>query len=227
MRVATWNIHGTRGVAGWPRPGRILEVLAEFRPDVIALQEAQSWLRPSTPMLDEAALAGLLDLRPLRVVPEEQGYRGNLLLVRRGGRVLRGPVGLRLGGAQPRGAILVELDLGAGPFRLACAHFSLGGARRREQAGRLRDAALAPTDMPALILGDFNEAREDGPALAVLAADFGVPPRAPTFPALRPTLSLDRILGHPAGLVPAVAVHDTLLARRASDHLPLTAWVQV
>jgi endonuclease/exonuclease/phosphatase family metal-dependent hydrolase len=225
MLVATWNIHGTRGVAGWPRPARILEVLAEIRPDLVALQEAQSWLRPEAAMLDEAALASLLDLRPLRVAPEEQGYRGNLLLVRRDAVIRRGPFGLRLGGAQPRGAIMAELDLGSGSFRVLCAHLSLGAARRREQARRLLAAALEPPGLPALVLGDLNERRVDGAALAVLAPAFGLPPAAPTFPALRPTLSLDRILGHPAGLVPAVAVHGTPLARRASDHLPLTARV--
>jgi endonuclease/exonuclease/phosphatase family metal-dependent hydrolase len=223
MLVATWNIHGTRGVGGWPRPGRILDVLAEFRPDVIALQEAQSWLRPGTCMLDEAALAARLDLRPLRVAPDQQGYRGNLLLVRRGAVLRHGPVGLRLGGAQPRGAIMTELDLGEGPFRVIGTHLSLGAARRREQARRLLAAALAPPLLPVLVLGDLNEMRVAGTALAVLAPGFGVPPAAPTFPALRPTLSLDRILGHPAGLVSRLAVHDTPLARRASDHLPLLA----
>ncbi|WP_191085501.1 endonuclease/exonuclease/phosphatase family protein [Roseococcus microcysteis] len=223
MRVATWNIHGARGVAGWPRPGRILDVLAEIRPDVIALQEAQSWLRPDMPMLDEAALATRLDLLVLRVVPGQQGYRGNLLLARRGARLRRGPVGLRLGGAQPRGAILAELDLGAGPFRVIGTHLSLGAARRREQAGRLLAAALEPPRLPVLIMGDLNERRVEGAALAVLAGAFGVPPAAPSFPALLPRLSLDRILGHPAGVVTGVAVHDTPLARRASDHLPLVA----
>jgi endonuclease/exonuclease/phosphatase family metal-dependent hydrolase len=223
VRVATWNIHGTRGVAGWPRPDRILQVLAEFRPDVVALQEAQSWLRPGSCMLDEAALAAELDLRPLRVAPGEQGYRGNLLLVRRDAEVLQGPEGLRLGGAQPRGAILAEIDLGTGPFRLIGTHLSLGPERRREQAKRLLAAALRQPGLPTLVIGDLNERRVDGAALAVLAPVFGVPPPAPTFPALRPRLSLDRILGHPADLIADLAVHDTQMARRASDHLPLLA----
>ncbi|MGG5885764.1 endonuclease/exonuclease/phosphatase family protein [Falsiroseomonas sp. HC035] len=227
MRVATWNIHGTRGAAGWPRPGRILDVLAEIRPDLIALQEAQSWLRPGTSMLDEAALADRLDLVPLCVVPGQQGYRGNLLLVRRDAMLRRGPVGLRLGGAQPRGAILAELDLGAGPIRVIGTHLSLGAGRRREQARRLLAAAMEPPPLPVLVLGDLNEIRVQGAALAVLARGFGVPPAAPTFPALRPTLSLDRILAYPAGLISELAVHDTPLARRASDHLPLMACIRL
>jgi endonuclease/exonuclease/phosphatase family metal-dependent hydrolase len=87
-------------------------------------------------------------------------------------------------------------------------------------------AGLGPA-LPTLLLGDFNERRETGGALEVLRPVFGVPPRAPTFPAFRPWLSFDRILGDRPGLVPAVQAHDTTLARRASDHLPLTAKVDL
>ena len=38
---------------------------------------------------------------------------------------------------------------------------------------------------------------------------------------------LDRILGWPQGVVRRVQAHDSWLARRASDHLPLTAEVDL
>jgi endonuclease/exonuclease/phosphatase family metal-dependent hydrolase len=44
-----------------------------------------------------------------------------------------------------------------------------------------------------------------------------------SFPARLPMLSLDRILAWPKPLVSDVEVHDSPLARVASDHLPLTA----
>jgi endonuclease/exonuclease/phosphatase family metal-dependent hydrolase len=77
--------------------------------------------------------------------------------------------------------------------------------------------------MPTLLLGDLNEWRSDGAALAALAPRFGVPSAVPTFPSFRPLLALDRIMADRPGLVRNLAAHDTPAARRASDHLPLTA----
>jgi endonuclease/exonuclease/phosphatase family metal-dependent hydrolase len=230
VRVATYNIRRGWPLTGWYAPARMLAVIAELGADLVCLQEAQHWLRGGADMLDGRALAAL-GLRPLAVAerPDHLGWRGNLVLVAEHARVLRAPVGLRLGGAEPRGAILAELDLGAGPFRLLATHLSLGAERRRRQARLLLETMQggAGSALPTLLLGDLNERDERGAALEVLRPVFGTPPRAPTFPAFRPFLSLDRILGDRPGLVPAVRAHATPLARRASDHLPLIAEVDL
>ena len=223
MLVATYNVHRGRPPAGLFRPEGIARVIAEIRPDLIALQEAQHYLRRDAPMLDEEHLAREAGLRPLRLHdrPREQGWRSNLVLVRRDAAVLRPPIGLRIGGLEPRGAIMAEIDLGQGPFRVIATHLSLGGARRKRQALALLQAMEGAAPMPTLLLGDFNEWRPRASVLRVLQPVFGTPPQVPTFPAFRPFLSLDRIMGYPAGMVTAVEAHDTPLARRASDHLPL------
>ena len=233
MLVATYNVHRGRGqIPAAPfRPDRVARVIAEIRPDLVALQEAQHYLRPGLPMLDAEAIERELGLRLLRLPGvvhrpgDHQGWRGNLVLVRRDAKILRAPVGLRLGGLEPRGGVLAELDLGWGPFRLIAAHLSLGAERRRLQAKALLDAMATGEGrrLPTLLLGDFNEWQPGASALGVLEPAFGEPPPAPTFPSFRPFFSLDRIMGHPRGLVPGVEVHDTPLARRASDHLPLKA----
>ncbi len=227
MLVATYNVHGCRGPAGPFRPDRIVRVIAEIRPDLIALQEAQHNFRPSVGMLDEGAIERGLGLRFLRVAerPSDQGWRGNVVLVRRDAAILRPPVGLRLGGLEPRGGISAELDLGWGPFRLITAHLSLGAERRRRQARALLEAADAGAGqrLPTLVLGDFNDSNPRASALGSLEAAVAEPPRAPTFPSFFPVLSPDRIMGRPRGLVLAVEAHDTPLARRASDHLPIKA----
>ena len=233
MLVATYNIHRGRGhnPAGPFRPDRIAEVIAEIGPDLIALQEAQHYLRPGVPMLDAEGVERRLGLRLLRVPAvghrpgDHQGWRGNLVLVRRDAVMLRQPVGLRLGGWEPRGAILAELDLGWGPFRLLAAHLSLGAERRSLQAMTLLRAMEtgAGRRLPTLLLADLNEWRPRASALGVLQPAFGEPPRAPTFPAFRPVFPLDRIMADRPGLVRGVEAHDTPLARRASDHLPLKA----
>ena len=82
--------------------------------------------------------------------------------------------------------------------------------------------------MPTILLGDFNEWRRRGrSALRGLEPTFGVAPSILSFPSRRPIFALDRILGWPGGLITDLAVHDTPLARRASDHLPLTARVNL
>jgi endonuclease/exonuclease/phosphatase family metal-dependent hydrolase len=230
MLVATYNAHRGRGPAGWFRPDRILGVIAEIRPDLIALQEAQHYLRRGTPMLDGQVIAEELGLRALAVAehPDHQGWRSNLLLVRRDAAVLDGPIGLRLGGLEPRGAMLAVLDLGCGPFRVIGTHLSLGTRQRQRQAAALLHAmATGPGQgLPTLLLGDLNEWRAGRGALGVLAPVFGEPLPAPSFPAFHPIASLDRVLGLPRGLVRRVEAHDTPLARRASDHLPVKAWLE-
>ena len=227
MRVATYNVHRGRGPGGFFRPERIARVIAEIGPDLIALQEAQHYLRPGKEMFDAEWLEHEAGLHLLRIPGRagEQGWRSNLVLVGRGAKLLRPPTGLRIGGMEPRGAILADLDLGWGPFRLLATHLSLGAARRRHQAEALLAAMRTGEGaaLPTILMGDLNEWRSGASALAVLEPVFGPQPPAPTFPAFRPMLSLDRIMGHPRGLITSVRAHDTPLARRASDHLPLVA----
>ena len=227
MLVATYNVHRGRGPFGLFRPSRIAAVLAEIRPDVIALQEAQHYLRPGRDMLDFAHIQRELGLRLLRVqdCPGQSGWRSNVVLVRDDARITFGPFGLRLGGLEPRGGIVAELDLGEGPFRLLACHLSIGAARRGLQATRLLQAAQSGSgaDLPTLLLGDLNEWRQDRSALAMLEPAFGPSRSPPGFPSFRPLLSLDHILSRPSGLLRDLVVHETPLSRRASDHLPLTA----
>ena len=225
MLVATYNAHRGRSTAGIFRPARIARVIAETGADLVALQEAQHWLRPGRAMFDAAWLEREAGLRPLSVTDRagEQGWRGNVLLVRPGARVLRPPIGLRIGGLEPRGAILAELDLGWGAFRVVATHLSLGAERRHHQAEALLQAVAQGPPMPTLVMGDLNEWRPGASALGVLEAVFGHQPPVHTFPAFRPMLALDRIMGLPHGLIAERRAHDTKLARGASDHLPLVA----
>jgi endonuclease/exonuclease/phosphatase family metal-dependent hydrolase len=72
-----------------------VDVIAEIRPDLIALQEAQHYVRRGTGLLDLEALGRECGLRALPVEqrPDHQGWRGNVVLVRRDAAVLRPPAG--------------------------------------------------------------------------------------------------------------------------------------
>jgi hypothetical protein len=49
----------------------------------------------------------------------------------------------------------------------------------------------------------------------------------PSFPARFPLFALDRILANPPDLIAGIEVHDTPLARIASDHLPVKARIDL
>jgi endonuclease/exonuclease/phosphatase family metal-dependent hydrolase len=82
--------------------------------------------------------------------------------------------------------------------------------------------------MPTVLLGDLNEwRRRHRSSLDVLEPTFGVPHPVLSFPSRRPIFALDRIFGWPAGLITELAVHNSPLARMASDHLPMTALMRL
>jgi endonuclease/exonuclease/phosphatase family metal-dependent hydrolase len=155
------------------------------------------------------------------------GWHGNALLVR-GEPMSYKRSRLKLPGGEPRGAVVAELDLGEGEFRVIAAHLGLFRLSRVDQVSALLTAFRDLPSMPSILLGDLNEWRRRGrSALRGLEPTFGVSPSILSFPSPRPIFALDRILGWPAGLITDLAVHDTPLARRSSDHLPLTAQVNL
>jgi endonuclease/exonuclease/phosphatase family metal-dependent hydrolase len=227
VKIASYNIHKCKGVDGITRPDRIIRVIAEIRADVIALQEVDRRFGVKDGLLDLHRLERETGMRLLvqSDAPRGHGWHGNALLVR-GEPVAYRRTRLELPGFEPRGAIVAELDLGEGPFRVIAAHLGLLRQSRLYQARALLNAFHDLPPMPTLLLGDFNEwRRHRRSALGVLEPTFGVSPSLLSFPSRRPLFALDRIFGWPVGLVSHLAVHATPLARRASDHLPLTAEV--
>lgn len=223
VTIASYNIHKCVGSDGRFDPERTAEVIAEIGADVLAIQEADRRFGDRAGLLDLAAIARATGLEavPVRNSAGGHGWRGNLLLVRSGrARSVRQLV---LPGHEPRGALVADLELSAGPLRVIAAHLALLRSARRRQVARLQEAAHADAGTwPVVLLGDLNEWRRS--ALHGLAPEFEVESlRVPSFPAGFPVLALDRIFARPHGVVSGFAVHDTPLARRASDHLPVKA----
>ncbi len=229
MKVASYNIHKCRGADGITRPDRTIGVIRELGADVIALQEVDRRFGRRGGLLDPLAIERQTGMRLLAQsdVSHRLGWRGNALLVR-GDPISHRRSRLKLPGGEPRGAIVAELDLGEGEFRIIAAHLGLLRHSRMDQVAALLTAFHDLPPMPTILLGDLNEWRRRGrSALRGLEPTFGVAPPILSFPSRRPIFPLDRILGWPAGLITDLAVHDTWLARRASDHLPLTAKVNL
>lgn len=227
--IASYNIH--KGVGRDRRfdPHRTVMVIKEIQPDVIALQEADRRFGDRRGLLDINALkseCGLVPV-PLEFSRGGHGWHGNVILYRKGS--VTATLQVKLPGFESRGALVVDLDLPAGPLRIVAAHLGLLRRSRALQIAALLSIAKPRDDRPVMLVGDLNEWRlGDKSTLHRLAPSFG-PLHAPipSFPTRFPMLALDRILGYPHNLITSVALHDTPLARIASDHLPLKAVIDL
>jgi endonuclease/exonuclease/phosphatase family metal-dependent hydrolase len=74
-----------------------------------------------------------------------------------------------------------------------------------------------------VLLGDLNEWLLWGQPLRWLHAYFKETPAPATFPARFPLFALDRVWVRPRSALVHLAANASELARRASDHLPITA----
>lgn len=229
MKAASYNIHKCKGVDGASRPDRIIDVIGELGADLVALQEVDRRFGTRRGLLDALTIQKATGMKLLvqSDAPHGHGWHGNALLVR-GEPLFYRRARLELPGLEPRGAIFAELDLGEGTFRVIAAHLGLLRHSRLGQADALLSAFLKLPPLPTILLGDLNEWRRGRrSALGVLEPTFGVAPAVLSFPSRLPLFPLDRILGWPVGLVRDLRIHDTPLARQASDHLPLVAQVSL
>lgn len=225
IRVASYNIHKCVGTDRKRDPQRILDVLAEIEADIVALQEADLRFGERAGLLDLQQLQQRLGLVPVPVqgAVKNHGWHGNVLLVREA--VVHGQRQLVLPGVEPRGALVVDMDVKALPLRVVATHFGLLRRSRAQQAEAVLQAAADASSRTLLLMGDLNEWRIDKRSgltgLTKLFGNFEF--FVPSYPSRYPLLALDRILCSPRHRLKNIAVHATPLSRKASDHLPVTA----
>jgi endonuclease/exonuclease/phosphatase family metal-dependent hydrolase len=217
LRVATWNIHAGVGLDRRRQPVRIAAVLDAIDADIVALQEAP---------LDAATCAMLERNGGYRVVVaptlRHRGEPfGNALLTRL--PLARSTlVDLSHGHREPRVAIDAEVHDAAGrPLRVLATHCGLAGRERLAQIRRLAELLGDDAALPGVLLGDFNEPRANGSRLRHLQHASNATP--PTFPAVLPFLSLDRIFACGGLELRELRTWRGARAWLASDHLPLVA----
>jgi endonuclease/exonuclease/phosphatase family metal-dependent hydrolase len=222
--VASYNVHKCVGSDGVFDPARIVSVIRELDADIVAIQEADQRLGKKEGLLDLDFLAEMTGLVPVYKPTRSlsHGWHGNLLLLRNG--QVRDVKTIRLPGMEPRGAVMVDLELKGVELRVIAAHFGLLRRSRSQQASILTEMAMS-THKPTLLLGDLNEWRvKSRSSLAAFLPHFGpLEAIVPSFPSRFPLLALDRILARPISIISSIEVHRTALARVASDHLPLKA----
>jgi endonuclease/exonuclease/phosphatase family metal-dependent hydrolase len=127
-------------------------------------------------------------------------------------------------GREPRGAIGATIACGGDQrLQIVTTHLGLRPAERRYQVQRLLELFDAERAVPAVLLGDLNEWLLWGRPLRRLHAYFKETPAPATFPARFPLFALDRVWVRPRSALVHLAANVSELARRASDHLPITA----
>jgi endonuclease/exonuclease/phosphatase family metal-dependent hydrolase len=233
LRVATYNIHRSRGMDRRVVPGRIIEVLREIDADILALQEVVGAGPTGSGQAEEigAALGMGWVMAPVRHLRSH--LFGNVVMSRF--PILHhAQYDLSWRTCEPRGSQRADLDLGEGrELHIYNVHLGTAVLERRYQAPRL--AAFVHDHRvpgPKIILGDFNEWMR-GLATATLNTLFKSIDihahlrRRRTYPGIFPVLHLDHIYYEGQVEIRSVELPRTRKALMASDHLPLVANIRI
>ncbi|MCF2904206.1 endonuclease/exonuclease/phosphatase family protein [Octadecabacter sp. CECT 8868] len=222
LRLASYNIRAGLGMDLRRDPLRVLDAIASFDADIVALQEADFRTGKRPTALPRDAIQERTSLVPLPVAENgvSLGWHGIALLARPNlvaQQIHRYP----LPGLEPRGAVAVDLP----DLRIVGVHLGLLRHSRRAQLDHIREELDALPERPTVILGDFNEwSRKVG--LGRLARRYTILTPGRTFPASLPLGALDRVAHCSRLSVRMLDIPQKAKGRHASDHLPILAEVE-
>ncbi|MFI2753564.1 endonuclease/exonuclease/phosphatase family protein [Cellulomonas sp. P22] len=215
MRVMTYNLKSLQ-----VDEAAAAAVVRLEQPDVLGVQEPPRGPFRRARLRRFAARAGM------RVAVGAYRARTTALLVRPGCRVEE-PRAHRLRwrvGWTRRGFVTARVD----GVDVVVLHLSVHADERARHLDVIEER-IDELSGPLVVLGDLNE-RPDGPAWARLARhgrDAAETAPAPTFRAPAPRHRIDAVLVSPELGVRGVRVLRDAAARRASDHLPVVADLDV
>nr|UXE46232.1 hypothetical protein Hi04_10k_c962_00008 [uncultured bacterium] len=233
FRAVTYNIHKARGLDGRTRIERIARVLAELKPDIIALQEVVR-VRDEMPAHDQADWLHTQMPRFSLAFGENRTYRGGAYgnaILSRLTVVKTENYDLTWRGRERRGCLRADVQTkGSEVLHLFNVHLGTAFLERRHQGRLLTSASVLGREVtgPRLMLGDFNEWTR-GLATRLLSVHFAsLDPklllrRARSYPGVLPLLHLDHIYYDNSLRLERMFVHRSRTALVASDHLPLVA----
>jgi endonuclease/exonuclease/phosphatase family metal-dependent hydrolase len=237
-RILTYNVHSCRGVDGKLDVSRIATVIAQSRPDIVALQEVDVGRRRSDGVDQAHAIADRLSMSfhfNASVHVEEERYGDAILTALPMTVVKSGPLPTppSLKRLEPRGALWVEVTVEGGrKVQIINTHLGLVPLEQRAQADHLLGGEWLDHPKcadPLILLGDFN-ATPRYAAYKKLSAKLrdarraaGVRGGALTFPSRFPMIRIDHMFISPSIEVANMHAPDGALMKLASDHLPLVA----
>lgn len=241
LRIITYNVHSCIGMDGKIAPERIARVIAQNKPDIVALQEVDVG-KVRTGGVDQAHLLAKhlqMDFHFHPTVRVEEEQYGDAILTHLPMRLVKTG---KLPGLsnkphlEKRGAIWVEIEFEGVKLQCINTHLGLLGNERMAQVQALLGKEwLAHPDCrsPSLVCGDFN-ALPTFPVCQMLRTRFDdvqskLVEHKPlnTFFGRYPIIRIDHIFIDQNIEVLDVDVPDNELARVASDHMPLIAELQI
>jgi endonuclease/exonuclease/phosphatase family metal-dependent hydrolase len=229
FRVASYNMRKCIGTDRRRRPDRTIEVLNELDADIIALQEADRRFggRPSALPLHLLEEHSDYHPVPLGMRADSLGWHGNAILVKRHVEVI-GCEQIHLPSLEPRGAVVADLRVGETELRVVGMHLDLSGLWRRRQAHAiLAHLDSRPGEPPLVLMGDLNEWSAHGGCLRDFSHHLTFADCGRSYHVSRPIARLDRIMVSPTLKILEAGVHHSAAARKASDHLPVWAALEV
>lgn len=223
IRVMTWNIHGGMGPDGRHDLDRILTLVRNADPDVLALQEIDSRRAPGSehPLAMLKRVLGHHGIAAAAITTPDGDY-GQALLS-------RWPMtdthvhDISIAGREPRRAITAVVNAPAGKLFVLATHLGLRLTERHRQCRQL-SALTTVSNLTTVVMGDFNDWMTPGSVQNVLARKLHGRTPHRTFPARLPLLKLDRIYCRPAEALLSSRVDRA--ARAISDHLPVIAEIR-
>lgn len=228
FRAATYNVHACVGTDRRHDPDRVAAVIDELDADIVALQEftypASVALETRTPVVLTALDRYECALAPTRQTTER--CFGNALLTRHP-IVDVHRIDLSMERREPRGAVAATVDIGGSLVHVLAAHLGLRLRERRFQVRQILEYLDSVRNALFVVLGDFNDWLPGRSVVHLLDRRLGHPPRPASFPVRWPLVPLDRIWVHPRRALQTIATHVTPLARRASDHFPVVAEIDL
>ena len=233
LRIATYNIHRSRGMDRRTMPSRIAEVLRDIDADVIALQEVIGAGPAGEGQAEEIGAALGMGWVMASVRHLRRHLFGNVILSRYP-ITHHSQYDLSWRTCEPRACQRADLDLGEGrALHVYNVHLGTAVLERRYQAPRLASFVHDHRVVgPKIILGDFNEWMR-GLATRTLSELFDSVDihahlrRRRTYPGIFPLLHLDHIYYQGEVEVRSVELPRNRKALIASDHLPLVANVRL
>lgn len=226
IRVATYNVHRWAGLNGRRAPdgSRAGAVIGELAADVVALQEV---LRPFDAEDPLVAIADTLRLHLAFVATRvhRRGELGNAILS-------RWPItsvfalDLSFTRLERRSALAAHFQFGRRSLSVVSTHLALVDRTRHRQVRSILEHPQLQG--PVVLLGDLNAWRASK-ATRDLERGLGEHHNIAwpaSFPSARPMLALDRVYARGAR-IESLEAHASEGARRASDHLPVVARVDL
>ncbi len=224
ISILTYNIRTGLGMDGVRDLDRIAQVIQQFHPDIVALQEVDVATRRSGGLNEAQALARRTGLQAyfFPAMPFDGGWYGIAILTNL--RVIRKDT-LPLPG-EPRVAgvlyILPPRTTGLDTLLFIATHLDTKAIFRRKSLPILHHFIERNSHLTAILAGDLN-APPDSPTLTALNDDWFLPPEEKglrTYPADNPQVQIDYILVRPAGAW-TVLQAEVGTAPVASDHRPV------